>query len=99
MSSIRENVTDIIFKVQVVDESAVRSVYQVSEARHADATNAGLSVEQTPDQQAAMRSQGTDTPQTVQTIRREVPRVGRNDPCPCGSGKKYKKCHGRGLGE
>jgi preprotein translocase subunit SecA len=25
----------------------------------------------------------------------EVPRVGRNDPCPCGSGKKYKSCHGR----
>ncbi|HCE57918.1 MAG TPA: preprotein translocase subunit SecA [Prolixibacteraceae bacterium] len=25
--------------------------------------------------------------------------VGRNDPCPCGSGKKYKQCHGRGLGE
>jgi preprotein translocase subunit SecA len=25
----------------------------------------------------------------------EVPRVGRNDPCPCGSGKKYKACHGR----
>ena len=23
-----------------------------------------------------------------------VPRVGRNEPCPCGSGKKYKKCHG-----
>ena len=27
-------------------------------------------------------------------IRREAPKVGRNDPCPCGSGKKYKKCHG-----
>jgi HEAT repeat protein len=27
--------------------------------------------------------------------RRETPKVGRNDPCPCGSGKKYKKCHGR----
>jgi SEC-C motif-containing protein len=27
-------------------------------------------------------------------VRREGPRVGRNDPCPCGSGKKYKKCHG-----
>ena len=25
----------------------------------------------------------------------EVPRVGRNDPCPCGSGKKYKSCHGK----
>ena len=30
----------------------------------------------------------------VQTIRREGPKVGRNDPCTCGSGKKYKKCHG-----
>jgi len=27
--------------------------------------------------------------------RSEAPRVGRNDPCPCGSGKKYKRCHGR----
>jgi len=27
-------------------------------------------------------------------IRLEAPKVGRNDPCPCGSGKKYKKCHG-----
>ena len=25
----------------------------------------------------------------------EVPRVGRNEPCPCGSGKKYKQCHGK----
>jgi hypothetical protein len=30
----------------------------------------------------------------VETVRREEPKVGRNDPCPCGSGKKYKKCHG-----
>jgi preprotein translocase subunit SecA len=28
------------------------------------------------------------------TVRRSQPKVGRNDPCPCGSGKKYKKCHG-----
>jgi preprotein translocase subunit SecA len=34
---------------------------------------------------------GTDE---VQTVRRDTPKVGRNDPCPCGSGKKYKKCHG-----
>ena len=34
---------------------------------------------------------GTDT------YRRETPKVGRNDPCPCGSGKKYKKCCGRGA--
>jgi preprotein translocase subunit SecA len=34
---------------------------------------------------------GTDE---VLTVKREGPKVGRNDPCPCGSGKKYKKCHG-----
>lgn len=30
----------------------------------------------------------------TQPIRKEV-KVGRNDPCPCGSGKKYKQCHGK----
>jgi len=34
----------------------------------------------------------------VKTVRREEPKVGRNDPCPCGSGKKYKKCHGAASG-
>ena len=31
------------------------------------------------------------------TVKHEAPAVGRNDPCPCGSGKKYKKCHGAGV--
>ena len=34
-------------------------------------------------------------PDKVETYRREAPKVGRNDPCPCGSGKKYKKCCGK----
>ena len=33
----------------------------------------------------------------VGPIRNEGPKIGRNDPCPCGSGKKYKNCHGRGI--
>jgi preprotein translocase subunit SecA len=33
-------------------------------------------------------------PEKPQTIVRNTPKVGRNDPCPCGSGKKYKQCHG-----
>jgi len=36
---------------------------------------------------------GGDTPQVQQVVRGQE-KVGRNDPCPCGSGKKYKKCHG-----
>jgi uncharacterized protein YecA (UPF0149 family) len=35
-------------------------------------------------------------PEKAEPIRRDAPKVGRNDPCPCGSGKKYKKCCGRG---
>ena len=42
--------------------------------------------------EAASRSGGGDTSQPAQ--RRTGEKVGRNDPCPCGSGKKYKKCHG-----
>ncbi len=35
-----------------------------------------------------------DEPVAAQTVHRSDDKVGRNDPCPCGSGKKYKKCHG-----
>ena len=38
---------------------------------------------------------GADVPK-VETVVHDGPRVGRNDPCPCGSGKKYKKCCGGG---
>ena len=37
---------------------------------------------------------GSGEPQTVQQVVRGSAKVGRNDPCPCGSGKKYKKCCG-----
>jgi preprotein translocase subunit SecA len=36
-----------------------------------------------------------DAPAAAKTVHRDVQKVGRNDPCPCGSGKKYKKCHGQ----
>jgi preprotein translocase subunit SecA len=38
-------------------------------------------------------SRGEDTPESS-TVHRTGDKIGRNDPCPCGSGKKYKKCHG-----
>ncbi|MBI2889862.1 MAG: preprotein translocase subunit SecA [Nitrospirae bacterium] len=34
-------------------------------------------------------------PRKVAPVKRDAPKVGRNDPCPCGSGQKFKKCHGR----
>jgi preprotein translocase subunit SecA len=64
-------------------------------ASHQDATGLGLSgspvvEEPNPTMEAARRGK-------AQPIRRETPKVGRNDPCPCGSGKKYKKCCGQNL--
>jgi preprotein translocase subunit SecA len=44
--------------------------------------------------QAAPQPARTGGDDVVKTVRRDEPKVGRNDPCPCGSGKKYKKCHG-----
>ena len=93
--SIRERVTDMIFKVSHgqggggTEES--RSTTQL-QARHDSATGAGFAGA-SEDQQAAMRAQGEGAKPV--TIRREAPKVGRNDPCPCGSGKKYKQCCGR----
>jgi preprotein translocase subunit SecA len=43
---------------------------------------------------AGPRPARTGGDDVVRTVRREEPKVGRNDPCPCGSGKKYKRCHG-----
>ena len=40
-------------------------------------------------------AQAAQPMQTAETFRREAPKVGRNEPCPCGSGKKYKHCHGK----
>jgi preprotein translocase subunit SecA len=45
-------------------------------------------------EQASMVESLGDRPQKKEPVKRSDKKVGRNDPCPCGSGKKYKKCHG-----
>ena len=42
-------------------------------------------------------NRGQDTTKAKKPVRRTEKKIGRNDPCPCGSGKKYKNCCGRGL--
>ena len=46
----------------------------------------------------AAEQAGRESIPQVQTVRNSAPKIGRNDVCPCGSGKKYKNCHGAGLG-
>ena len=45
--------------------------------------------------QRAAAAQAGQQAAKVETVRRNEPKVGRNDACPCGSGKKYKHCHGK----
>jgi preprotein translocase subunit SecA len=88
MDRLRERVTQTIFRARL--GGSVSSVYQYERisTRHDEATNIGFSA----DQAAALGPQGEASKPV--TFRREQPKVGRNDPCPCGSGKKYKKCCG-----
>jgi uncharacterized protein YecA (UPF0149 family) len=55
------------------------------ECRGADAGVVALALQQVP----------AGEPQPAQPMRRFGSKIGRNDPCPCGSGKKYKQCHGQ----
>lgn len=43
------------------------------------------------------RQSAESTPPAQEPVKRDYDKVGRNDPCPCGSGKKYKNCHGKGV--
>jgi preprotein translocase subunit SecA len=45
----------------------------------------------------AARPSARPQPRVVQPVVRQGPKIGRNDPCPCGSGQKFKKCHGAAL--
>ncbi len=79
--------------------NALRVLFRVDPRSGADRLSAGPRVAvqaykpemgEEPDQKTAPKS-GTSP------VRRQLPKVGRNDPCPCGSGKKYKRCCGRVL--
>jgi preprotein translocase subunit SecA len=51
--------------------------------------------EMQPKSQPMQFLHGSEEEQTAAPVKRDDDKVGRNDPCPCGSGKKYKKCHGQ----
>ncbi|MEZ6134714.1 MAG: SEC-C metal-binding domain-containing protein [Pirellulaceae bacterium] len=92
--SIGERMTDLIFRMEALDEGFINSTMPVFEARHDSApTTSQLAKQQEADLAAADRAGAPEV--RPEPIRNTEKRVGRNDPCPCGSGKKYKACHGR----
>jgi uncharacterized protein YecA (UPF0149 family) len=85
MTNISRNVCEKLFHVQVKRDNE-QAVAQVPEARRKP-----RKMVESGGGAAASADGGSDEPRPT---RRAEPKVGRNDPCPCGSGKKYKKCHG-----
>ena len=75
------------------DDEAAAAVEQDSSARQVAAQNKRAARGRTG--QAARGGGGDGDSPRAEPVRRDRPKVGRNDPCPCGSGKKYKKCHGK----
>lgn len=98
LDDIRDSVTSRVFKVKIQIQPAEREIRQQNvhmNAQHQEAQSAIASQTRSAQQAAqnsAMRSgrQG----QSI-TVTRATPKIGRNDPCPCGSGKKYKNCCGK----
>jgi len=78
-----------------LEQDVVEKIFAVQIARHEDVER--MQQQRRPQPQQMVMS-GGGLPQRpsgkVETVRRDSEKIGRNDPCPCGSGKKYKKCHG-----
>jgi len=89
LETIEDRVTDIIFKVRLDPGARARSVWNVSQTAHDEVGQFAMAERQ----RAA--AQAPQPEQKIKQIKLEQPKVGRNDPCPCGSGKKFKKCCGK----
>ena len=94
--SIRDEVTDLIFKLQLGKEAERKDIWHPDHYVHQEVS--GLeTIQESP---VAAAIQGTNANSEEQTERKIEPikvgiKVGRNQPCPCGSGKKFKQCCGR----
>jgi preprotein translocase subunit SecA len=91
---IEDQIVQYLFKLQPVarEESAEDVNARATERRAPVAMPARRAPSNVNYSYGAAASGGQDA--KVETMQRSAPKVGRNDPCPCGSGKKYKKCHG-----
>jgi preprotein translocase subunit SecA len=93
LRTIQEQVTDYVLRIEIAREGEedLRRKNIWGGGREIKEAAPGLGESRDAMDAAANRSQSQEKPKP---FKRNVPKVGRNDPCPCGSGQKYKKCHG-----
>jgi preprotein translocase subunit SecA len=89
MASISRNLCQKLFHIQIRREESEAAAQQMADKQAKRRPRATIESGGGPAQAA-----GAQVSSEPQPVRRTQPKVGRNDACPCGSGKKYKKCHG-----
>ena len=102
---VRNDVTRVLMTVRVQSAEQLEQLEQLEEVRpdfsnvnytHADFDQASAATSGEPEDVAvALQQVPRSEDNAAQPFRRFGDKIGRNDPCPCGSGKKYKQCHGR----
>ncbi|NJB78136.1 preprotein translocase subunit SecA [Xanthomonas arboricola] len=99
LENVKREVINLLARVRIRSEEEVAELEEqerlqaqarlmASQFQHQDAGGYGADEE-------VEQMQGGNVPVPVSQVTRDEPKVGRNDPCPCGSGKKYKHCHGQ----
>ena len=94
LDSVKNDVTKVLMTVNIQSGEQLDQAAEEIENRAENIANVTYTA---PTENGEIETtQDSESQRRVQTLMGDgVPRVGRNDPCPCGSGKKYKLCHGR----
>jgi preprotein translocase subunit SecA len=90
LDSVKNDVTKILMTVKIQSNEQLEAAAEAIETRGESISNVSYTA---PTESG--EAETTLDSSTVPDANAEVPRVGRNDACPCGSGKKYKQCHGK----
>jgi preprotein translocase subunit SecA len=107
MDQVKHDTISILTRIRIQGEDDLaemqrqREQQQKLEFQHAQASALGAqapvpaAAQQGQSVRQGLPGQGSDSAAAVETFVRDGRKVGRNEPCPCGSGKKYKRCHGQ----
>jgi preprotein translocase subunit SecA len=92
--SVQDKITETVFRMEE-EEAFQESVWSIGALVHESAPRPTANGDSIRSQQEAAIANSQRSDKKPEPIRNRGERVGRNDPCPCGSGKKYKNCHMR----
>ena len=92
LDAVKNDVTKVLMTVRVQSGDQIEQAAEAMEQRAEHIANVTYTAPTETGEVEVVVDAQTQTPPTRVAA---VPRVGRNDPCPCGSGKKYKNCHGK----